>query len=349
MNKYIKQGAPILGILLAVMFGGREGDATTKTNTTEKTTNPITLKVSYAGSLSVPFEQYEKIYKKYHNNMGVQREAGGSVDCIEKIIYLNDTADVLASADYSLISTMMMPEYADWYLMNARNEIVIAYTDKSNYKDEINSDNWYNILNKPNVKFGFTSPNKDPCGYRSLMTIQLAELHYNIPTIFNDLALKNTNFGVEKENGTNTIIIPKEIKDINTDKIFLRNTESEVLEPLKTGVYDYLFIYKSVADQHNLKYIELPKEINLGYHEYADNYKKVKLTTGDGKTKTAKPIIYGITVPKTAKHQKEGIEFVKTILEHPEVFENAGQPVIEPAVGFGNIPDELKEFVEIRK
>jgi len=35
-------------------------------------------------------------------------------------------------------------------------------------------------------------------------------------------------------------------------------------------------------------------------------------------------------------------------LEHPEVFENAGQPVIKPAAGFGNVPDELKGLVEMK-
>ena len=347
MNKFVKLGAPILSIfLMAVMFSGCVGDAT---STEGETANPITLKIFHAGSLSVPFGDYEKLYEENHNNIDIQREAAGSVACIRKITDLNKTTDVLASADYSLIPSMMIPKYADWYLMIARNEVVIAYTDKSKYSDEINSDNWYKILNRPDVKFGFSSPNDDPCGYRSQMVMQLAELHYKNSTIYDDLSLKNTNFEVkEEENGTYTIVVPKEIT-VNTDKVYLRSKETDLLGPLEIGAYDYLFIYKSVANQHNLKYIEIPKEINLGYYEYADNYKKVKLTTGDGNTKTAKPIVYGITVPKNAEHQKEGIEFIKTILEHPEVFENAGQPVIKPAVGFGNVPEELKEFVEMKE
>ncbi|WP_292461170.1 tungstate ABC transporter substrate-binding protein WtpA [Methanothermococcus sp.] len=309
--------------------------------------NPTVLKIFHAGSLSVPFKEYEKIYEKEHPNVDVQREPAGSVACIRKIIDLNKTADVLASADYSLIPSMMVPKYADWYLMIARNELVLAYTDNSKYHNEINSTNWYKILNKPDVKFGFSNPNDDPCGYRSQMVIQLAEPYYKNSTIYDNLILKNTNFKVKEENGTYHIIVPKEI-NVNTNKIFLRSKETDLVGPIEAGAYDYLFIYKSVATQHHLKYIELPKEINLGYYDCADNYKKVKLTTGDGKTKVGKPIVYGITVPKNANHPKEGIEFVKTILEHPEVFENAGQPVIKPAVGFGNVPPELKEFVEIK-
>ncbi|AEH06902.1 tungstate ABC transporter substrate-binding protein WtpA [Methanothermococcus okinawensis] len=313
---------------------------------TTSSSKPIVLKIFHAGSLSVPFEEYEKMYEKEHPNVDVQREAAGSVACVRKIIDLNKTADVLASADYSLIPNMMVPKYADWYLMIARNELVIAYTNKSKYHNEINSTNWYNILNKSDVKFGFSNPNEDPCGYRSQMVIQLAEMYYNNPNIYDDLVLKNSNFKVKEENGTYNIIIPKE-PNVNTDKIFLRSKETDLLGPLEAGAFDYLIIYKSVANQHHLKYVELPKEINLGHYKYADNYKKVKVITGDGKIKTGKPIVYGITVPKNAKHPKEAIEFVKTILEHPEVFENAGQPVIKPAVGFGNVPDELKGLVKI--
>jgi molybdate/tungstate transport system substrate-binding protein len=353
VNNYLPQGdnlknlkiCAILGVCLITIFAG----CTDSSNSENAQSEEMVLKIFHAGSLSVPFGEYEKMYESEYPNVDVQREAAGSIECVRKIIELNKKADVLASADYSLIPSMMMPDYADWYLMIARNELVIAYTEHSDYKDEINSDNWYEILNRPDVKFGFSNPNDDPCGYRSQMVMQLAELYYNNPNIYDDLVLKNIKgFDVKEENGTYEIIVPKNINDVNTDKIFMRSKETDLLAPLESGAYDYLFIYKSVANQHNLTYIELPKEINLGYYEYADNYKKVKLTTGDGKTKTGKPVVYGITVPKNAEHKDEGIAFVKMVLEHPEVFENAGQPVIKPAVGFGNVPDELKEYVEMK-
>lgn len=338
-------------IIFAGCIDNNKNTTTTTTNINnhlENTTSELTLKIFHAGSLSVPFEEYEKMYEKEHPNVDVQREVAGSVACIRKIMDLNKKADVLASADYSLIPSMM-PDYADWYLMIARNEIVIAYSNKSKYANEINSDNWYEILNKSDVKIGFSNPNDDPCGYRSQMVMQLAEVYYKNPNIYDELVLKNIkDFKVKEENGTYEIIVPKNINDVNTDKIFMRSKETDLLAPLESGAYDYLFIYKSVANQHNLKYILLPKEINLGYYDYANYYKKVKLTTGDGNTKTAKPIVYGITVPKNANHPEEGIEFVKMVLEHPEVFENAGQPVINPAVGFGNVPDELKPYVKMK-
>ncbi|EHP88336.1 tungstate ABC transporter substrate-binding protein WtpA [Methanotorris formicicus] len=313
---------------------------------TSKVENKV-LKIFHAGSLSVPFSEYEKMFEKEHPNIDVQREPAGSVMCVRKITDLGKKADILASADYSLIPQMMMPNYADWYIMIARNELVLAYTDKSKYNDEINSENWYEILNKPGVKFGFSNPNDDPCGYRSQMVMQLAEIYYKNPEIYDNLVLKNSNIKVEKENDTYTILVPKDI-NVNTNKIVLRSKETDLLAPLEAGAYDYLFIYKSVANQHNLKYVELPKEINLGYYEYADTYKKVRLELlSKNKTLVAKPIVYGLTIPKNAPNKKEAIEFVKLILEHPEVFENNGQPVINPVIGFGNIPEEIKPLVKI--
>ncbi|ACV24072.1 tungstate ABC transporter substrate-binding protein WtpA [Methanocaldococcus fervens] len=335
-KKIIAVGLLLIGIALC---GCMEQE---KAGSEEK----IVLKIFHAGSLSVPFEEYEKMYEKEHPNIDIQREPAGSVACVRKITDLGKKADILASADYSLIPQMMMPDYADWYVMFARNEIVLVYTDKSKYKDEINSENWYKILERPDVKFGFSNPNDDPCGYRSQMVMQLAEIYYNNSTIYDNLVLKYIpNIKVEENDGSYLIIVPKDL-EVNSDKLVVRSKETDLLAPLEAGAFDYLFIYKSVAEQHKLKYVELPKEINLGYYDYADYYKRVALEiTAKNKTIVAKPIVYGLTVPKNATYKKEAIDFVKIILEHPEVLEKNGQPAM--AIGKGNIPEELKGLVKI--
>ncbi|XRO75975.1 tungstate ABC transporter substrate-binding protein WtpA [Methanocaldococcus sp. 28A] len=335
----------LIGILLVI--GTALCGCMEQQNTQENPQEKIVLKIFHAGSLSVPFEEYEKMFEKEHPNVVIQSEAHGSVECVRMITDLGKKADILALADYSLIPQMMMPKYADWYIMFARNEIVLAYTDNSKYKDEINSTNWYKILEKPDVKFGFSNPNDDPCGYRSLMVLMLASIYYKNPQIFEDLILKNSNIKVKEVNGTYVVLVPQEI-NINTNKIVLRSKETDLLAPLEAGAYDYLFIYKSVANQHHLKYVELPKEINLGYYEFADYYKKVKVEfLNKNKTIVAKPIVYGLTVPTNAPHKKEALEFVKLVLEHPEVLEKNGQPAISPAIAKGNVPDEIKDLVKI--
>ncbi|WP_456471979.1 tungstate ABC transporter substrate-binding protein WtpA [Methanocaldococcus sp.] len=299
-----------------------------------------TIKVFHAGSLSVPFKEYAEMFEKEYK-IKVENEPAGSVMCVRKIIDLGKKADVLAVADYSLIPKMMMPKYADWYVMFAKNEIVLAYTDKSKYKDEINKDNWFKILAKDDVKFGFSNPNDDPCGYRTLIVLALSSLAYNEP-IFNNLIEKSSNIKLEN----NTILVPKNVV-VNTKKIIMRSKETDLLAPLEAGAYDYLFIYKSVAQQHHLKYIELPNKVNLGDYKEEKFYKKIKLFFElNNKTIYGKPIVYGLTIPKNAPHKKEAIMFVKFILEHPEVLEKNGQPPITPAIGVGNVPKELKDVVK---
>ncbi|MCK4474670.1 tungstate ABC transporter substrate-binding protein WtpA [Candidatus Bathyarchaeota archaeon] len=307
------------------------------------------LKVFHAGSLAVPFEEIEELFESQHPDVDVQREPMGSVKAVRQITDVGRKADVLASADYSLIPDMMYTEYADWYVRFARNEMVLAYNkEKSSYRDEINSTNWYNILRREGVTFGFSSPNLDPCGYRAVMINQLAELYYNDSEIFDDLILSNTAITVSEENETYLIKTPEDLAP-NTEKVVIRSKSVDLVALVEEGGLDYAFEYRSVSVQHNLKFVSLPEKINLGKVKYADFYGKVKLDKADGKTCTGKPVVYGITVPKNAPDPDLGLEFIKLVLseEGRETFENCGQPPIVPAVGSGNLPDGIKTIVRL--
>lgn len=302
------------------------------------------LVIYNAGSLTVPFEKIEKEFEAEHPDIDIKYHQMGSVKAVRQITDLGKECDVIALADYTLIPDMMYPKYADWYIQFARNEIVLAYNpEKSRYADEITSENWYNILRRDDVIFGFSNPNDDPCGYRAVMVIQLAELYYNNPKIFDDLILKNTAITVNEENGDYLIKTPGDLKP-NTDKISIRPKSIELIGMLEEGGIDYAFEYRSVAVQHNLKFVELPGQINLSMVEYEEIYKKVRLQTMDGKIKTAKPIVYGITVPKNALHSELGIEFIKFVTGEKgrRIFEECGQPPIVPVKCDGDVPQELR-------
>lgn len=310
------------------------------------------LKVFHAGSLSVPFEELEAEFEAQHPGVDVQREAAGSAQSVKKITELGKKADVLASADYALIPSMMMPKYADWYAAFARNQFIIAYTNESKYSDEINADNWYKILSRPDVRYGFSNPNDDPAGYRSQMVTQLAESYYNDSQIYDDLMMNNTGMTVTtEENGTVLIHVPasEEISP-NTSKIMLRSMEVELTSALETGEIDYLYIYRSVAEQHGFKYVELPPEIDLSSLDYADNYSKVQVQMANGEVVTGSPIVYGVTIPTNAENPELATAFVKLLLEEPgqQIFIKNGQPPIVPAIAEGKdkMPEELQPLVE---
>ena len=309
-----------------------------------------TVRVFHAGSLAVPLAEAESQFEALHPNMDVQRESMGSVKAIRQITDVGKRADVLASADYSLIPGMMYPEYADWYVRFATNDMVLAYNpEKSKYAAEITPDNWYELLRKGGVVFGFSNPNLDPCGYRSLMVMQLAELYYNDSKIFDDLVLNNTAITISEDaDGTFLMTVPEDPKP-NTEKVSIRPKSVELVALVEEGGLDYAFEYRSVAVQHNLAFVDLPEQIDLSRIEYADTYRKVKVQTADGKTKTGKPIVYGITVPKNVENPDMGLEFVKFVIGDAgqKIFADMGQPPIVPPEGSGNVPEELKGLVQL--
>jgi len=290
--------------------------------------------VFHAGSLSVPFSQIEKAFEKKYPSFDVIREAAGSRACARKITDLHKKADVMASADYKVIDNLLMPKYAKFNALFATNEMVIAFTPHSKYANEINSNNWTDILLKPGVKVGHSNPNLDPCGYRSVIVAKLAGIYYNKPDFYNKLLGYGDFYTNKEENRNNVIVRPK---------------ETDLLGLLEAGAFDYLFIYKSVAKQHGLKYINLPPQINLGDKKYANYYKQASFKVTGKKPgtyiiKRGAPMVYGITVVENKKeglppNKKGAVLFVKFVLspEGQAIMKKNGQGVINPPIIKGNL------------
>lgn len=338
----MKNAAPvlILILILSVVAAG----CISGSNAEEET-----LVIFHAGSLSVPLQQLELKFAEYAKKnlvvrVNFQDEASGSVKAVRKVTDLGKKADVVAVADYTLIPQLMVPNYTDFYVLFATNEIVIAFTENSKYADEITSDNWYEILARPGVTFGFSDPNQDPCGYRSVMVMKLADYYYGKP-VFETLVEENTNIYY---NGS-VIVAPKELQ-VRGDKVVIRPKETDLVGLVESGSLDYFFIYKSVAEQHGLKYITLPDEINLKDFSKADFYGKASIYLGStGKVITAKPIVYGVTVPKDAPHRELAMEFLRFMLGENgrRVFQENHQDFIWPPIAFGNVPKEIRDIVKV--
>ncbi len=153
---------------------------------------PFQLRVLVAGSLLVPFDELERAFEAQHPGVDVLVEGHGSIQCVRHVTELDELADVVAVADYALIPMLMYesrePEtgepYATWHLRFATNRLGIAYTPQSAYAEEIDAGNWYEVVSRPSVLLGLSDPRFDACGYRALMTAQLAEAYYGDATIF---------------------------------------------------------------------------------------------------------------------------------------------------------------------
>ncbi len=341
-------------VITAVLFSGCTGTTDNQTTTPTPTAGSagnVQVKVFHAGSLTGPFEKVKAAFEAEHPGVTVLLEPAGSVDCIKKVTENGKPADVVASADYALIPDMMMPDHADWYLTFAKNRMVLTYTDESRYADEITAENWYEILDRDGVRWGFADPNSDPCGYRTPMVIQLAEGYYENDRIFETLVEAHSAITVTEENGINTIHAADPKPDSTT--LVIRPKSVELIQMVQAGGLDYAWEYRSVAVQNDLLFLELPEEIDLSSVEFAENYATVRTEAkkGDGTTLYAgSPIVYGVTVPKIAEHPDLGIEFVEMLIgaTGQEILTADGQPPIVPADGYGSVPADLQPLVSVK-
>jgi len=284
------------------------------------TLRPKEIIIFHAGSLSVPFNQLKNEYEKMHPGIKILLEPAGSLVCARKITELKKPCDIIASADYFVINELLIPQYAKWSIRFATNEIVIAYTDKSKYASEIDNDNWTDILLRNDVSYSRSDPDADPCGYRSVFTIMLAEKFYGKSGLTAKMLAKNRDF-----------IRPKEV---------------DLVALIESNACDYMFQYKSVAIQHGLKYLELPSEVNLSDPRKAELYKTVSLDVTGSKPgskikATGDYINYSMTILESAPNKNESIDFMSFLLSERglEIFRKNGQRSIIPIAT--EQPDQL--------
>jgi len=268
--------------------------------------------IFHAGSLAVPFNEIKKLYENQNPLVSVVLEPAGSLVCARKITELKKPCDIMASADYFVINQLLIPEYTEWSVRFATNEIVIAYTEKAAYSDKITSDNWMDILQRNDVIYGRADPDNDPCGYRTIMTFLLAEKYYNRKGVADSFVSKNRDF-----------VRPKEV---------------DLIALMEANAIDYMFQYKSVAIQHGLKFVELPDEINLGNPSMTQLYGSVNVDVVGNKPGTTMRVTgefinYSLTILKDAPHSADATDFVSFLLSKVgmDIFRKNGQ---EPLIPF---------------
>ena len=341
----------ILAIVIIAIIGiGVYGYSVYSADST-KGTVIIYAASSLAGQMNATAAQFEK----EHPNVKVQIKYGGSSDLINQITSLNQSVDIMASADYGLIDKNLKPNDTSFNLKNGRNEMVIAYTDKSKNSSQINSTNWYQIFAQSNVKYGIADPNSAPAGYRGLMMIQLANSYYNNSTIFANL-ISNNSAVTETQNGTNQVInSPTNFNP--TSKIVIRPAVGDLMPVLESGAVDYVLVYKSDAEQLNssgVKFISLPPELALSNTTYESTYSHISINQFSGTNKTKNvhltPIVYGITIMNNAPDKQLATDFLQLLLspQGVQISENNFIEPITPAEATPNstnIPSAINPYV----
>jgi molybdate/tungstate transport system substrate-binding protein len=267
------------------------------------------LIVFNAGSLAKPFNELLRAFKAKYPDVVPAQENSGSLEAARKLTDLGKIPDVIGVADYGVIPKLLIPRHATWYATFARNSMVLIYTDESVGAQEINGQHWWQVLLRPEVRAGHSDPALDPNGYRTLMVFQLAEKYYRQPGLAARL---------------DHAIPPRNI----------RPKEADLTALVQAGELDYSWSYASIAKTAGLRYVRLPREVDLSDPALADWYRQATVRLpgkqragSDSVEFQGEPIVYALTIPTDAPHPRTAAAFVRF------VFSPAGQAILR-ANGF---------------
>ncbi len=274
------------------------------------------LVVFNAGSLARPFADVLKAFVAKYPDVQPQQENSGSLEAARKLTELGKIPDVLGVADYGVIPKLLVPKHATWYATFAKNSMVIVYSDQSVGAKEVNGANWWQVLLRPDVRWGHANPVLDPNGYRTLMVFQLAEKFYRQPGLAAKL-------------------------DRAAPPRYIRPKEADLTALVQSGELDYAWSYYSIAKTAGLHFVDLPPEVNLSDPSKAEWYAqaRVKLpgrSATDSVEFRGEPIVYAVTIPTQAPHPQLAQAFLRFLfsLEGQAIMSRDGLVVVpKPELG----------------
>ena len=282
-----------------------------------------TLLVDHPSSLETVMAALAARLQAGRPGVVVRRRSEGSVDLVRRATEPSETPDVLAVADYSLIPQLQPPLRASWFVVFARNAMVLAYTDRSAFAADIRPANWTDVLLRPGARVGRADATRDPAGYRAVLLFRLAALHYGRPGLA--AALERAS----------TTAIPAPHRTL--------------YEALAAGALDYVITYRSTARVRGFHAVELPDDVNLSDPTRSVFYTRatvgVPLRSGGADSLIrGEPILYGATVPSGARHRALGEQFVRELLsaQGRELLAEWGFLLPERAIERGTLPPAVR-------
>jgi molybdate/tungstate transport system substrate-binding protein len=139
------------------------------------------------------------------------------------------------------------------------------------------------------------------------------------------------------------------------DKRYIRPKEVDLIALLEVGEVDFIFIYRSVAMQHHLKYLELPDELNLKNPGLSGLYRNtaVKIAgnhPGDSIIIRGEPMVYSITLLGGAPNSALAADFLDFLLDTGrgmKVMEEMGQQSVIPSQSpyYEKVPERFRKYV----
>jgi molybdate/tungstate transport system substrate-binding protein len=308
------------------------------------------LIVYHAGSLSAAFNAIEDLYTQ-QTGVCVTDVAGGSVSLARQITAGRQVADLYAGADFEVIDQMLKPAgFADYSIRFAAGAMVLAYTTESKQAASIAgpgkfeppdtvpeaAPDWATQLTRPGVTVSGSHPFLDPGAYRADMIFQLAQAHYSLPNLYDQMLTHYRIAGVPGGLGK---------------------------------AFDYQFTYEHGAraaakndKTGNYRYVRLPDEVNLGNPAMSALYAKFSVpmpglqSAGSAATVSipATRVTWGIALMNSAPNREHALAYLQLLLgnQGAALLNTHGPEPLSPAIvskqDYPRLPASLKPLVQAR-
>jgi molybdate/tungstate transport system substrate-binding protein len=261
------------------------------------------LNVCHAGSVGAALAEVEKSFTARHPDVVVSDVSGGSVALARKLAAGLQACDVYASADYLIIDRMLEPAgLANYTIVFAQGRMVLAYLETDPKAHGITASNWYRKLLAPGVRIGGAHPFLDPGGYRSHMILELAQKHYGVANLYNDLL-------------EHYEVIPAAA------------SPDPASAPALGREFNFQFSYEhsaAAAARRNpaYRYLHLPDRIDLSASSNAAYYAQASVTLPGLGIAGAAPAVtipasraaWGVTIIKKSANQENALAFLGLLL-----------------------------------
>jgi molybdate/tungstate transport system substrate-binding protein len=264
-----------------------------------------TFRMIHAGALERVVQKCLAHFSKQNSGLKFEQTAVGSREAAKRLLS-GEEYDLIALADQALFAELLVPKLVENYFIFAADQIVIGYNHSSRGSKEITSENWPDMLLKPQVSFARSNHHLDPCGYRTLMVWQLSEIFYAQPGLYSAME---------------AVSIP----------YFTYPKSLDLAEALFKGKVDYAFLYSSQAQQLRLPYLKLPAKVNLSNPAYADFYDQAVVSVesiipGETAIMHGKPIEFALGIANTTKFPELAKSFIDLLtgLEGNLILEECG-------------------------
>lgn len=258
-------------------------------NTTAAARDLSALDVAYAGSMGSIMEGPLRAAAARTLKLELHGRGQGSSALAQLIVGGSIRPDVFVPITPEPMRSVLRAGRATLAKPIAHTEMVIAYSPKSRFASKFDAvkgtENCWEILRDPGLRFGRTDPVTDPQGRNIIFTMMLAAKRFKQSDL------------VERVLGPT----------INDKQIF---SESTVQARLQSGQLDAASAYKIQPGPFHLPYVTLPKEINLSGQDVQSDHPDMSLTVG-GKTYKPEPLIYYVAVLKDASNPNGAMSFAE--------------------------------------